>query len=359
MKIIYKLLSILAIPLVLILYSYSGGSPGGKSGSPGDGNNTCTDCHNTFSLISETGWITTNIPAEGYTPGETYTITATGTHDGVVKMGFELTVEDGNGSKLGGITITDAARTQYTNSNNAITHTQAGNVPTGNTNTWSLDWTAPSDQEGMVYFYAAFNAANGNGNTSGDQIYNSNLSVDKFVPAPAITSVDPSNAEQGWEGVVTIMGENTTWTQGVFAVTFINDSDPTDTFSATNVQIKSDNEINCDVMVAIDQEIGTYTVKVDAVSLEGGFTVDVASSIGDDLLAEGTRAYPNPATTYVNLDLPQGADIRVVDMLGHQIFTKQNTNRSEKIDVSELEQGIYFLQIMHEGNSATKRIVKN
>ncbi len=143
MKKIYKLLTILAIPSILLLYSYSGGSPGGKTGSVGDEANTCTDCH-TGTSAGQIGWISSNIPEAGYTPGETYSITATGTHEGVVKFGFELTAENVGGDKLGGFMITDADRTKFTNANNAVTHTQAGNAPNGSMNTWSVDWTAPS-----------------------------------------------------------------------------------------------------------------------------------------------------------------------------------------------------------------------
>lgn len=358
MKKIYKYLSILAVPATLLLYSYSGGSPGGKTGSTGDGGTTCTQCH-TGTSEGQVGWITTNIPSKGYMPGETYTITASGTHNGVVKFGFELTSEDAGGAKLAGFAITDAARTQLANSNNSVTHTQAGNVPVGNTNTWSVDWTAPSNMEGEVKFWAAFNAANGNGNTSGDQIYTTSLSVDKFVPAPAVVSVDPDRAEQEWEGMVTIMGENTTWAEGVATVSFRFSTNPLNSFSATNIQVVSDTELTCDISIPADQEIGLYGVKVDGVTLVEGFTVDIFSAVGDDLLADVIKAYPNPATDYVNLDLPQGAEIRIVDMLGHRMLSKQNTNRLERIDISGLEKGIYFLQVLHEGEAATMRIVKN
>ena len=45
MKKVYNLLLIIALPSILVLYSYNSGSPGGKSGSTGDGGSTCTECH--------------------------------------------------------------------------------------------------------------------------------------------------------------------------------------------------------------------------------------------------------------------------------------------------------------------------
>ncbi len=155
---------------------YSGGSPGGKTGSPGDGGANCTQCH-TGTPQSATGWITSDIPAEGYTAGETYTITATGMHSGVVKFGFESTSEDNSGNKKGEIVITDAAQTKLTNNNSAVTHTPTGTTPDGDSKTWTFDWTAPDAGSGDITFYGAFNAANGNGNNQGDVIYLTSTTV--------------------------------------------------------------------------------------------------------------------------------------------------------------------------------------
>jgi hypothetical protein len=127
----------------------SGGSPGARTNSPLDGSN-CTDCHTgTASTVND--WITTNIPGTGYVPGQTYEITATGTHGGVQKFGFELTAEDGS-SKVGSFEITNATETKLVNSDNSVTHTSAGNTPSGDQKSWSVNWTAPSAGTGDVTF---------------------------------------------------------------------------------------------------------------------------------------------------------------------------------------------------------------
>jgi hypothetical protein len=163
---------------------YSTGSPGGKTGSPGDGGTTCTQCHS-GTATAQDGWITSTIPVEGYEPGQTYSITATGTHDGVVKFGFELTAEDMNDDKTGTLMVTNASQNQLVNGNNSITHTAGGTAPSGNTKSWTFDWTAPVEGTGDVTFYGAFNAANGNGNNQGDVIYTSTLSVPEATVAQA------------------------------------------------------------------------------------------------------------------------------------------------------------------------------
>ena len=164
--------------LGLGLYSlvpYSGGSPGGKTGSPADGK-SCTQCHS-GTPVDIDNWITGNIPENGYEPGQTYTITVEGTHEGVAKFGFELTAEDSQGSKQGQFIITNSNQTKLANNNKSVTHTSTGNSPSGNTKSWSFDWTAPEAGTGEVTLYAALNAANGNFGTSGDVIYRTTLPV--------------------------------------------------------------------------------------------------------------------------------------------------------------------------------------
>ena len=147
-----------------------GGSPGGKSGSPGDEGKTCTQCHSGTATSVE-DWLTSNIPETGYIPGETYTITATGSHAGVAKFGFEATAENDNNEKTGTFVITNSDDNKFTNNNSAVTHKSGGTIPNGDSRSWSFDWTAPEAGTGNVTLYAAFNAANGNGSTSGDAIY--------------------------------------------------------------------------------------------------------------------------------------------------------------------------------------------
>jgi hypothetical protein len=220
MKKFYSLISILAIPVSLLLFSYHTGSPGGKTGSPLDGAN-CTECHGT-EPEEEDGWITSNIPFEGYTMGETYLITVTGTQEGVGLMGFELTAETSIG-KSGEFTLIDTIRTQFTNSEKAVTHTDQGIEPDGDSNTWTVEWTAPSEGTPTVTFYAAVNCANGNGsNDEGDVIHLTNLEVQeistgigtdlaeasvKVYPNPASEYVTIEGAENATIQLISFLGQ--------------------------------------------------------------------------------------------------------------------------------------------------------
>jgi hypothetical protein len=358
MKIFYKLIPLFIIPLSLLFYAYHTGSPGGYSGSNGDGKD-CTNCHQPGPTSIVDGWITTDIPAEGYTPGETYTITATGTHTGVVRFGFELTAENGSSQKTGTFSITDAARTQLTNGNHAVMHTAGGIAPSGDSNTWTMDWTAPAVGTGSVTFTAAFNAANGNGNNSGDVIYKSLNAVSEFIPAPAVVAVNPTHAEQGWQGTVTITGEHTSWLNGVFDVFLINHDNGAEELDVSNIMVINDTELTVDVSIATNQLTGLYDVQVSAAVLENAFTVDLINSVGDDLLADKIKIYPNPAVGYLDVDLPQQSVIKVFDLTGRQVIEMNNTSVKEKVNVSSLESGIYFILVENEGQKVTKKFFKN
>jgi hypothetical protein len=200
-NVLYYLATILALISFGSWVLYPSGSPGGKTGSPGDVGVTCAQCHTGTPQQAE-GWVTSDIPVDGYLPGETYTITTMGDHSGVSLFGFETTAEDASGAKKGTFIITDAAQTKLINGNKAVTHTSGGTTPSGNTKTWSFEWTAPEAGTGDVTFYAALNAANGNGSTSGDVIYlssstfqeNTGVGIDEDLAAAARLKVFPNPA---------------------------------------------------------------------------------------------------------------------------------------------------------------------
>jgi hypothetical protein len=137
--------------------------------------------------------ITSNIPAAGYIPGQTYTITVSISQAGISKFGFSISPQNISGAVLGSLVITNSAQTQLKNvGHQYVTHTTAGNAGSGS-KTWSFDWIAPTVGTGAVPFYASVNASNGNGNTSGDQIYTDVYTVEEDITTgiqPNMNDVD-------------------------------------------------------------------------------------------------------------------------------------------------------------------------
>jgi hypothetical protein len=163
-------------------YSNAAGAPSGCSGSPGDGT-TCANssCHTGSAVTPVNGWITSTIPAGGYTPGKTYSLTAKAVYKGRSTFGFELSPQDGLGNILG--TLLPAATTQV-GSAGYITHRRTSITGTDSLS-WTFNWTAPAYGSGPLTFYGAFNCANSDGATSGDLIYTSSLAVTE-APSPGV-----------------------------------------------------------------------------------------------------------------------------------------------------------------------------
>lgn len=183
-------LILLSISLSTINSSYSRpeGAPFGNSGAPADNNRTCarSGCHS-GSASARAGMITSNIPSSGYIPGETYEITVSIEQPGIAKWGFQISPQDLSGAVQGTLTLTDPARTRFIGTGNKyITQTTVGNSGAVNSTSWSFNWTAPSVGSGLVSFYGAVMASNGNGSTSGDQVFTDVLQIEEDLT----TSID-------------------------------------------------------------------------------------------------------------------------------------------------------------------------
>ncbi len=192
MKKTFILFSFAGILFISLLSSInnSGGSPGGKTGSPADGHN-CTQCHaGTPQVVNS--WISTTIPSTGYVPNHTYTITLTGTYSGVARFGFELTAENATHNKVGTFVITNTGETKLVNNGHAVTHTGNGITPNNDSKTWSMDWTAPAAGADTITFYAALVAANGNMSTSGDKVFLTSLAI----PQDLSIGIEPQSTVQ-------------------------------------------------------------------------------------------------------------------------------------------------------------------
>lgn len=270
---LYKIFAVLVgLPIALLLYANSNGSAGGFTGSPGDSNQTCTSCH-TGTPVNQSGWITSTIPAQGYTPGQTYQITVSGTHTGVVRFGFELTAENSSGQKVGSFTITESTRTKLVNQNKAVTHLFTGTTPSGNSNSWNVNWTAPATDIGQITFYAALNAANGNGDPSGDVIYRTTLGVNASAPA-ALLGVLPNQADQGSTPTLTITGQNTSWV-GTTPNVRLRKSGTTNVFiESASVSVTSNTQLQANFNIAPTAAPGGYDVLVNDLVLANAFTVN-------------------------------------------------------------------------------------
>lgn len=176
---IYIAITVFAGMFLLVSFEELGhgkkdGTEPGHTGSPGDSLKNCTVCHGGTALPVD-GWVRTNIPNEGYTPGTTYTITAINTEHGATRFGFQVSPQDSNGTLIGTLVISDTARTKLVGNDKYVTYREAG-VEGVDSLKWEFNWVAPAEGTGDVTFYAAFNS-NADGHKDGDHTYLSKLTV--------------------------------------------------------------------------------------------------------------------------------------------------------------------------------------
>ena len=171
--------------------SLSTGSPGGKTGSPLD-NTDCMECHGVGGTTSILTNINSNIPPNGYVPGNTYTITANINPTSILN-GFEVTSEENTtNTKTGTFFITNTNETQLVNNNKSVTHTAAGN----SMSTWNFDWEAPIIGTGDITFYGAFiEAGYPFGANFTDYFSSTTLNISEFIPSVPLTFVPDDNFE--------------------------------------------------------------------------------------------------------------------------------------------------------------------
>lgn len=77
----------------------------------------------------------------------------------------------------------------------------------------------------------------------------------------------------------------------------------------------------------------------------------------------GFTIYPNPATDQVNLNLEKTGEqvaVEVFDINGRKVINTNfngSANFNERLDVSKLNSGVYFVEIFTNGKAATKKLI--
>lgn len=181
----YLIYTVLVIVFSLIsLFFYvkvSTGMPG-YTGSPGE--LTCNSCHSggngtTSVSISSTPSFSNNL----FEPGMTYTINVMVSNSNYSRFGFgcEILNED-TFTNAGVISlISSSSDVQLLNAPNGRKNAVHVSPKVGSGSTiFSFEWTAPTSTNNIV-IYAAGNAVNGNGNTTGDAVGTTSLSLSASI----------------------------------------------------------------------------------------------------------------------------------------------------------------------------------
>jgi hypothetical protein len=123
-----------------------------------------------------------------------------------------------------------------------------------------------------------------------------------------------------------------------------------------------------------DSTVGTYaapsSIKIDTINtmhfpisvnstqtqITSGVVIGtVCSNVGVEQFANNTqiKIYPNPAQNKITIDANHVIDVKLFDVIGNQIISTNQT----QVDVSNLTDGVYFVQVKTTQSTSTQKII--
>lgn len=108
---------------------------------------------------------------------------------------------------------------------------------------------------------------------------------------------------------------------------------------------------------------GIYTVEAENVTAgcakamngHAEISITTGSSIIDS--NNNVKVYPNPTEDKVYIDVPGKCDLRILSSSGQIIVAKKNFT-SNYVDLSNYHKGIYFIEVIIDGQKTTEKILK-
>lgn len=389
-------------------HSNNAGAQAGYTGSPNENNSrTCSSqnggCHSGTGTTFQSDMISIDVPDCGYIVGETYTVTLTVSSIGRNEFGFSVSPQFSNGLTAG--TMIASSGTQLDGSGRYLTHTAAGTIESSpNTRVWTFDWIAPQTGSGNVVFYAAFNASNNNNTSTGDLIFNSNLTIfegtQPDVPvifgnninclgSPAVLSTNYANSIVWQPGNATSQDIEVI-SAGTYQVSYSNECgtslsepfevsfeslppQPSIIFNASSSSLECSEsgtylyswylggELLTDSVSSsiVPSQLGDYTLVISSFngcSSEVSEAFSLQSLKVEDLNNErNLYVYPNPASNYIELENSKNIDLPILifDEVGRLVLNR-SIKSGKNLMYFDLPSGVYTLSF---SSKATRLLV--
>jgi len=78
----------------------------------------------------------------------------------------------------------------------------------------------------------------------------------------------------------------------------------------------------------------------------------------NDISNSNFGVYPNPANDFVTIYDANGADVKVIDMLGRTLITKNISSLNETISIKDLHSGMYMIQMIKDKKLSSQKLIK-
>lgn len=137
---------------------------------------------------------------------------------------------------------------------------------------------------------------------------------------------------------------------------------------STNGETKT-SDIDGNVTFAIYDNMGEveYSVSKDGFNVETGyFNMDTTENVNVKLITTGlnskviieNKVYPNPTANNVNIVANINADVQIMNSVGVVVYEYKQQQYSQSIDLSDLTNGIYLINIISDNTNKVFRLVK-
>lgn len=107
--------------------------------------------------------------------------------------------------------------------------------------------------------------------------------------------------------------------------------------------------------ISLEVSEGPYTSPI----FQEVYYTDICGSTNENI-SDDLSIYPNPVVNnlFVNIGSSKNANAIIYDLTGKEVYQVILENNSNTLDLSQLQRGIYFLNIVGTQNSVTKKFIK-
>ncbi len=129
--------------------------------------------------------------------------------------------------------------------------------------------------------------------------------------------------------------------------------------------------VNCDTDSPMAGETNqSFTATADgnyAVEITSGSCTETSACVNVDSLGvvefeiDGLKVYPNPVSSTLNIDLTNYEDARyeIININGQIVSKGDIASPTHKVNVSNMSQGVYFVKLIVDQNSAMQKFIKS
>ncbi|NRS87988.1 Zn-dependent metalloprotease [Flavobacterium sp. 7E] len=106
-------------------------------------------------------------------------------------------------------------------------------------------------------------------------------------------------------------------------------------------------------------EVEDYTVNIGGNAITSFTSLNNSTELGDEPSISDLSMYPNPVNSYLNVQMTdqRKGDYRILNLLGQMVGS--GTLSKNEINVSQLDAGVYIIEVNDGQKTTTKKIYKN